>query len=54
MTVEHAAATQQAIPRAQLAVIPWSDHFLLFPKPDLANRLILDFLAESEAAPAPT
>ena len=45
LTVEHAAAMLQAIPRAELAVIPGASHGLLFEKPDLANRLILDFLA---------
>jgi pimeloyl-ACP methyl ester carboxylesterase len=48
VTVEHAAAIQQAIPGAQLAVLPGSDHFLLFQKPELANRLILDFLGASD------
>ncbi len=30
----------------QLAVVPGTDHGLLFQKPELANRLILDFLTE--------
>jgi pimeloyl-ACP methyl ester carboxylesterase len=46
VSVEHAAAMQRAIPDAQLAVVPGADHFLTFQKPDLANRLLLDFLAE--------
>ncbi len=46
VTIEHAAAMKRAIPEAQLAVVPGADHFLLFQKPELANRLILDFLAE--------
>jgi len=52
VTVEHAAAMQRAIRGAQLAVVPGADHFLTFQKPDLANRLILDFLAESDEASA--
>lgn len=47
LTVEHAAAMLHAIPHAELAVIPGASHFLLFEKTDLANRLILDFLAEA-------
>jgi pimeloyl-ACP methyl ester carboxylesterase len=53
VTAGHAVAIQQAIPGAQLAVLPGSDHFLLFQKPELANRLILDFLgAPDEGARA--
>jgi pimeloyl-ACP methyl ester carboxylesterase len=47
LTVEHAAAMLQVIPHAELAVVPGASHVLLFEKPDLANRLILDFLAEA-------
>jgi pimeloyl-ACP methyl ester carboxylesterase len=49
VTIEHAAAMKRAIPEAQLAVVPGADHFLLFEKPDLVNRLILDFLAEESS-----
>ncbi|MCI0346577.1 MAG: alpha/beta hydrolase, partial [Chloroflexi bacterium] len=51
VSVEHAAAMQRALPNAQLAVVPGSDHFLLFQKPELASRLLLDFL-EGAAEPA--
>ena len=44
VSVEHAAAMLRSIPNAQLAVVPGADHFLLFSKPELANRLFLDFL----------
>lgn len=47
VSVEYAAALQGAIPDAQLAVLPGADHFLLFQKAELANRLILDFLDPS-------
>jgi pimeloyl-ACP methyl ester carboxylesterase len=49
ITVEHAAAMQRAIPDAQLAVVPGTDHALMFEKPDLVNRLIIDFLADEQA-----
>jgi pimeloyl-ACP methyl ester carboxylesterase len=48
ITIEHAAAMQRAIPDAQLAVVPGTDHALMFEKPDLVNRLILDFLADEQ------
>ncbi len=44
VTVEHAAAMRRAMPDARLAVLPDADHFLLFSQPDLATRLLLDFL----------
>lgn len=46
LTVEHAAAMAKALPNGQLAVVPGADHFLIFTKAALVNRLILDFLAE--------
>lgn len=46
--VDHAAAMQAAIPDAQLAVVPGTDHLLLFEKPELVSRLILDFLADEQ------
>ena len=49
ITVEHAAAMQRAIPDAQLAVVPGTDHGLMFEKPELVNRLLLDFLANEQA-----
>ena len=45
LTIDHAAAIQRAIPDSQLAVVSGTDHLLLFEKPELVNRLILDFLA---------
>jgi hypothetical protein len=32
-----------------LAVVPGTDHLLMFEKPDLVNRIILDFLADKQA-----
>jgi pimeloyl-ACP methyl ester carboxylesterase len=49
LTVEHAAAMTRALPTAQLAVVPGTDHLLLFEKPDLVNRLIGDFLADEQS-----
>jgi pimeloyl-ACP methyl ester carboxylesterase len=44
-TIEHAAAMQRALQSGQLGVVPGASHALLWEKPDLANRLLLDFLA---------
>jgi pimeloyl-ACP methyl ester carboxylesterase len=49
VAIDHAGAVQEAIPDAQLAVVPGTDHGLLFEKPELVNRLILDFLADEQA-----
>ena len=38
VTVEHAAGVAAAMPDAQLAVVPGTDHALIFEKPDLVNR----------------
>jgi pimeloyl-ACP methyl ester carboxylesterase len=46
VTIEHAAQMLRAIPKAQLAVMPGADHGVMLDKPEIVNRLILDFLAE--------
>ena len=50
-SLEHTVALFRAIPTAELAVVPGASHTVLREKPDLANRLVLDFL---ENEPAPT
>ncbi|HEU4947320.1 MAG TPA: alpha/beta hydrolase [Kribbella sp.] len=44
MTLPHAVEMYDALPNAELAVVPGTSHFLTQEKPDLVNRLILDFL----------
>jgi len=44
ISLEHTIALYRAIPNAELAVVPGTSHALLREKPDLVNRLILDFL----------
>lgn len=46
--VRHSAAVAEAIPGAQLAVVPGTSHAAPIEKPDLVNRLILDFLADDQ------
>ncbi|MDQ3880932.1 MAG: alpha/beta hydrolase, partial [Chloroflexota bacterium] len=50
VTIEHVAAVRRTMPDAQLAVVPGTDHGLMFEKPDLVNRLLLDFLADEHPA----
>jgi hypothetical protein len=38
----------RALPDAQLAVVPGTTHALPMEKPELTNRLILDFLATEQ------
>jgi pimeloyl-ACP methyl ester carboxylesterase len=49
LTIEHAGAMAAAIPDAQIAIVPGTDHAVVFEKPDLVNRLFLDFLADEQA-----
>jgi pimeloyl-ACP methyl ester carboxylesterase len=44
VTLGHAVAMYMALPEAELAVVPGTSHGLLHEKPDLCNRLVLDFL----------
>ncbi|WP_127783538.1 alpha/beta hydrolase [Rhodococcus sp. X156] len=44
IALEHTVAMFRAIPDAELAVVPGTSHTLLLEKPDLCNRMVLDFL----------
>lgn len=44
--VDHIHAMHRALPDAQLAIVPGTGHGLLADKPDLCNRIIIDFLKE--------
>jgi pimeloyl-ACP methyl ester carboxylesterase len=48
LSIEHAAAMQRALPDSQLAVVPGASHAVPLEKPELVNRLILDFLARDQ------
>jgi len=50
-TLEHTATLYRSIPNSELAVVPGTSHFVAMEKPDVLNRLIIDFL---EKEPAPT
>ena len=51
VTLEHTNELYRAIPNAQLAVVPGASHLVVMEKPELLNRVVLDFL---EHEPAPT
>jgi pimeloyl-ACP methyl ester carboxylesterase len=43
VTLDHTSTLFRAIPNSELAVVPGTSHFLTMEKPDLVNRLVLDF-----------
>lgn len=43
--IEHTLALRDGLPDAQLAVVPGAGHGLPADKPDLCNRMVVDFLA---------
>jgi pimeloyl-ACP methyl ester carboxylesterase len=49
VTAAHAGEIIASLSDAQLAVLPGTTHGLLMEKPHLANRLLLDFLADEQA-----
>ena len=51
VAIEHTIAMYQAIPGAELAIVPGTSHALIDEKPELVDRLILDFLTRD---PVPT
>jgi pimeloyl-ACP methyl ester carboxylesterase len=44
MTLAHAVEMYEALPNAELAIVPGTSHFLTQEKPHLVNELMLDFL----------
>ena len=48
LTIEHAAAMYHALPDGQLAVVPGTSHAVMMEKPDVVNRLLLDFLVTEQ------
>jgi pimeloyl-ACP methyl ester carboxylesterase len=44
VTMTHVVDTYEALPHAELAVVPGTSHFLTQEKPALVNALVLDFL----------
>jgi pimeloyl-ACP methyl ester carboxylesterase len=48
--LDHAVDMYRALPDAELAVVPGTSHGLLVEKPELCNRIILDFLDNEPVA----
>jgi pimeloyl-ACP methyl ester carboxylesterase len=46
MTLAHAVEMYDALPNAELAIVPGTSHFLTQEKPELVNELVLDFLTK--------
>jgi len=51
VALDHTASLFRAIPNSELAVVPGTSHFAAMEKPELVNRLVLDFLQRD---PVPT
>jgi pimeloyl-ACP methyl ester carboxylesterase len=51
VSAEHTLLLYRSITDSELAVVPGTSHALIIEKPDLCNRIILDFLTKD---PAPT
>jgi len=51
MTLTHAVEMYDALPNAELAVVPGTSHYLTQEKPVLVNAIVLDFLTKD---PVPT
>ena len=49
VALDHTASLFRAIPNSELAVIPGTSHFGFMEKPELVNRLVLDFLLREPA-----
>jgi pimeloyl-ACP methyl ester carboxylesterase len=44
IAAEHTLAFYRAIPDSELAVVPGTSHVLILEKPELCNRIMIDFL----------
>ena len=51
VTPQHMVEMYDALPNAELAIVPGTSHFLTQEKPDLVNTIVVDFLTKD---PVPT
>lgn len=49
VSLEHTASLYRAIPNGELAVVPGTSQTVLMEKPELMNRIVLDFLEQEPA-----
>jgi hypothetical protein len=54
MTLGHAVEMYDALPDAELAIVPGTSHFLTQEKPELVNGIVLDFLTTPPDYPTRT
>jgi pimeloyl-ACP methyl ester carboxylesterase len=50
VTLAHAVEMYDALPNAELAIVPGTSHFLTQEKPELVNKLVVDFLTTEPVA----
>lgn len=50
VTPRHMIDMYAALPNAELAIVPGTSHFLTQEKPDLVNKLVVDFLTKEPVA----
>jgi pimeloyl-ACP methyl ester carboxylesterase len=50
VSLEHSVTLDRAIPGSELAVVPGASHAVCMEKPELLNRLVLDFLENEPVA----
>jgi pimeloyl-ACP methyl ester carboxylesterase len=50
VTLAHSVEMYDALPNAELAVVPGTSHFLTQEKPHLVNAIVLDFLTNEPVA----
>ena len=50
VALEHTIALFRAIPNSELAVVPGASHGVVLEKPDLLNRIVIDFLENDPSA----
>jgi pimeloyl-ACP methyl ester carboxylesterase len=50
VTLAHAVEMYDALPNAELAIVPGTSHFLTQEKPDLVNKIVVDFLTTEPVA----
>jgi pimeloyl-ACP methyl ester carboxylesterase len=50
VTLAHAVEMYYALPNAELAIVPGTSHFLTQEKPELVNKLVVDFLTTEPVA----
>jgi pimeloyl-ACP methyl ester carboxylesterase len=50
VTLTHAVEMYDVLPNAELAIVPGTSHFLTQEKPELVNKLVVDFLTKEPVA----